>query len=620
MELEESQQQEKAEYQKLVAQDKVLEETESKQKQAEEKKLSAEKAVVDTREQKFQDFLDSAQSLDGLFEKFIEHLRLCTNASGVYVGELENPETLRYVAATGEDRFLVEQKLNKGQGITFDLFEEEEEEEQPEEEEQFDEEGNPIPKKPKEEELKTVFVPNVVLGPNADKTHFFRLARPGCYYALRLRYTTLLNEDTLDEAVDRERRRAERQRRREERERRLLEKQARIAKRKAELAMKKKKPGSRSGKVEEEEDEEEDDKDDQDEDDELSSDEEEERRKKEEEEEKAAAEQEQDGEGDEDEEREKKEEKKPETEEEREARLKREAEEKKIALEERLIRKVNKAQANLAICLDTLGQNRRFTDREMSLIMRFCKHLQATLQRLDKKLFKEERARRHAMIDHAEEAAQKDDDDKDKRQDQILSDLEKADLPARKEDVAYKYRQGVIIAQKPAILQWTELVTFRGPLNILQALLYMLGDKQEQVADPDNKPMWRKIKHRLNDDFFKRIKDYDPRIERKESKKELEKYNSSKSIQELLGEVDYQALRLKNYPLAEISQFITEAYALARRATKERKAAKKAEAERLERERVEREEAEREAREAAEEAEREAQEGAEGDEPEEDDA
>lgn len=87
---------------------------------------------------------------------------------------------------------------------------EDEPEPEPEEEEVVDEKGKPVldadgnavmrkkvlpPKEPKQ-----VFVENSLIGPNHDRLHFFKQPRTGCYFAMRLTYPSLLNDETLDEA------------------------------------------------------------------------------------------------------------------------------------------------------------------------------------------------------------------------------------------------------------------------------------------------------------------------------------------------------------------------------------------------------------------------------------
>jgi hypothetical protein len=74
---------------------------------------------------------------------------------------------MKYIATTEADRFLMEKSLNKGQGVTFDIFDDPEEEEEPPE--QYDDDGNVIPVVKKEPEPRTIFVPDLLMGPLSDR-------------------------------------------------------------------------------------------------------------------------------------------------------------------------------------------------------------------------------------------------------------------------------------------------------------------------------------------------------------------------------------------------------------------------------------------------------------------
>jgi len=84
---------------------------------------------------------------DSVMDAFIATLKDATNASSVYVGEKEG-EIIRYINATEDNKFMIDQTVNKGTGITFDLFEkkkkEDEEEERHDDEEDDDEEKKKI--------------------------------------------------------------------------------------------------------------------------------------------------------------------------------------------------------------------------------------------------------------------------------------------------------------------------------------------------------------------------------------------------------------------------------------------------------------------------------------------
>lgn len=99
---------------------------------------------------------------------------------------------------------MIDQILQKDQGITFGVFTEDEaqpEEEQPEQEVDENEEGYvPKPKAPPPEKLpKHIFVEEVVREP---RIHYFRVPMLGSYLAIKLEYDSCLFEEAFDAAVD----------------------------------------------------------------------------------------------------------------------------------------------------------------------------------------------------------------------------------------------------------------------------------------------------------------------------------------------------------------------------------------------------------------------------------
>jgi hypothetical protein len=103
-----------------------------------------------------------------------------------------------------------------------------------------------------------------------------------------------------------------------------------------------------------------------------------------------------------------------------------------------------------------------------------------------------------------------------------------------------------------------------GPLTVLQTLFYMLDYTKEEIADPDGKPNWKKIRPKVGDELFNKIRDYDPRDEQKRSHKE--RYARVAVLRGLMEGHDYETLKAKNFPLAEIFAFVKDALAVKRQA------------------------------------------------------
>lgn len=116
------------------------------------------------------------------------------------------PQIIRYVAASADHKFVLEQTLKADETITFSIFQavpeggaapapggEEEEQNPAKKEEQ--------PEAKKEDGIKYPhkFIPDVTKEP---KLKFFRVPKLGCYLAVSLKYNSCLYESSLDKAIE----------------------------------------------------------------------------------------------------------------------------------------------------------------------------------------------------------------------------------------------------------------------------------------------------------------------------------------------------------------------------------------------------------------------------------
>jgi hypothetical protein len=164
-----------------------------------------------------------------------------------------------------------------------------------------------------------------------------------------------------------------------------------------------------------------------------------------------------------------------------------------------------------ALCLDTLHKNRRFTEAEEAVVKRWATDLQQALARIDRKLFVDEVARRDALwrLSQEREADRTDDDVKKEieakrsamlkewkaaEKDAIRDGKEFKSPPVTAEDVSFRYRQEIVYGLRNAIAEFRTYNVFKGPLSVMQALLYMLDYKQAQVCDAKGEPDWKKIR------------------------------------------------------------------------------------------------------------------------------
>lgn len=502
----------------------------SKQKRQKEHAATKALKVEAALKKDMTDLLNAAEDYEDLLELFCVKLKDSVGASGVYIARLQtsdDAEQLKYVAADKDNRFLVDNTIEAGNGVTFDLFQPEEEEIRDDEDEELDEDDDMDDldsvdgdaKAEIKDDTKTVFVPNVLMGPQADNVHFHRLPRTGCYLAMHLGYEATLNDDVLEEAVLREQ------------------------KIKEDRAIR-------------EEEEEEDDEDEY-------------------------------------------EEKKPELDETADEKAVRLAKEQRVKDEEDeslLLSELQLEQVEYALCLDTLDQNRRFTPEEVTKIKEYGKLLTSTLERIDRDMFKTERMRRAMLMEVNNNAEDEDHETKRNSFDAIAGQLEKLDRPAEEEDIQFTYRRNIILSMRKILAEFRTYNVFRGPLEILQALLYLLGYTQDQVSDSKGSPSWKKVRVLFNDELFVKLKEYDPRNSPPRPKED--KYATIKNIRKLIGAHEYEDVRDKNYPLAEMFGYVIDALNVKRQQKEERRiAAELAEQKRIEEEeerlRLEEEERER---------------------------
>ena len=131
-----------------------------------------------------------------------DHLKTFTNSSAVYIGKLVAPKKpieegdddqahvddasekiIHFTHANEEHSFLVDQVLHKGNGLTFDVFND-----------KVDEDGKPI----EQEDLEHVLIKEVVREP---RIHFFKVPRLGSYLAIRLEYNSCLSVEAYNDGI-----------------------------------------------------------------------------------------------------------------------------------------------------------------------------------------------------------------------------------------------------------------------------------------------------------------------------------------------------------------------------------------------------------------------------------
>ena len=176
-----------------------------------EERLRAEAERLQKEENQLKLELSTTTDIDDYLLRIIEHLKTRTFAAAGYIGiqekikrqitplddekghiDDEAPLVIRYIEATSNSRFLIDQMLKEEEGqATWSIWKEDEEEEIQDEENQEE-----TKKKPK---VKVISIDDVV---NDPRIKFFDVTKLGAYFAVPLTYKSCLSESSFDAAVE----------------------------------------------------------------------------------------------------------------------------------------------------------------------------------------------------------------------------------------------------------------------------------------------------------------------------------------------------------------------------------------------------------------------------------
>ena len=156
------------------------------------------------------------------FNHICERLKTLTNATGCYIGiydqkrrpvkeeddmdghlDPSGTKVLRYIAWNDDHAFLDDKCLEPNEGVTFDLITPKAQQNNQENQQEKPEEQKGVIKKEDiekklEDSIKSLLIDDVV---NENRIKFFREPRLGCYLALDLTYKTSLNYNSLLSAI-----------------------------------------------------------------------------------------------------------------------------------------------------------------------------------------------------------------------------------------------------------------------------------------------------------------------------------------------------------------------------------------------------------------------------------
>jgi len=255
-------------------------------------------------------------------------------------------------------------------------------------------------------------------------------------------------------------------------------------------------------------------------------------------------------------------------------------------METKLVASLNKQLIEYVICCDTLGTGARFTEAQIAQVQQYGKQLRDTLRRIDYAVFGDECNRRDRLAAFNKEQAEKAKSEEDEKaeleelKDELSKESEKKDGAEKggmlaaggkldDTDLKFIHRQRIVYGLKQMIAEFRSYHVFRGPIQVLQCLFYMLDYKQDDVANAKNVADWNKMRTRVDEKLFSRIQAYDPRTE--QTRSHSNRYARIKALQALLKDNKYEDIKAQNYPLAEIFAYVKAALDVKKHARNERK-------------------------------------------------
>lgn len=238
-----------------------------------------------------------------------------------------------------------------------------------------------------------------------------------------------------------------------------------------------------------------------------------------------------------------------------------------------IIAKVPKQAMEFALCIDTLGQGRRLSEEDMETIKRFALLFRNTCERLDRAIFTAERLKRKSEVaGDAETSALSEDEIKDEKE-RIQANLERLQQPFTEKDVEFQYIKATVNTLREQIAEFKTYNVFKGHMEVILALLYMLDYKKNDLMGSDGNPSWKKIRTCFNDNLFNAITSYEPRDQQVRSKGQ--KYATVKSIQKMLKDLDAEVVHGRNKRVGTMYDYVLAAIEVKAQAKTERKEAKK---------------------------------------------
>lgn len=488
---------------------------------------------------------ESADEVDGPLASVISALQRWTGGAAVYVarkeagegegggddgedGEGGGGDAVRYIAASEDHQFMLANRLNSP-GVTFDVWKLPEKPEGDEDAEE-DEDGEEKKEAPPPPEYPVIHVPQVL---HEKRMTFFKLPKLGAYLSVPVVYKSTVHDDAI-KAEDVEA---------------VLEAEAKYE---AEDAEKAAAEAEAKAKAEAEAE--------------------------------AKAKEGADGEGDA--------EAAPPAEEDEEAKAEAEAAAKAAAEEraEALRPKIAQKEVFLAICLDTVGQNRDFTEEQKASAAAWGKALATALEAIEARQsleewnrLKAETVANKAALAEAAEKGEAEAAEAAKAAEAAVAELgadaSEEDKKVAETNAKLSAAQLKINTMKSMIaeIKRRRIAPKGGAYTVLEAVLYQLGYDRKAIQDTHDKKKnldWAKVRQCFNDDFFNRLSGYDPA----EKKKIAGPYAKNDAVKGMLEGLEAAEINKSSVAIGALLEWVSAATAakeaaIAKRTKEEEEAA-----------------------------------------------
>jgi len=175
---------------------------------------------------------------------------------------------------------------------------------------------------------------------------------------------------------------------------------------------------------------------------------------------------------------------------------------------------------HFVLCINTLGQDRGLTEEQRKYIEDWAKNFRENWGRAEREALNRDIdariARNQADDKYKEEFGETENENENTRIEEEFKDVQEIEDEERdlRTNIAKMDHARTVILNdhfKPQILAFKEEKVIKMG-RLLQAVLYFLGYQKEQICEPETNLLhWKTAKKLLNDEFFDRIKKYEPR-------------------------------------------------------------------------------------------------------------